>query len=144
MQDAEAEPWMRPLQNQWPVVVHFTTAPGLWIPQYLRGEGRFQVRRRERSSGLVFLRCCPCTKYTNMSGGFEVYYDGRFILFSSRGWDGGGERGRSFDDRLHQNCLNNSVHIIALRLLPLFQLSPGRNRGFQLSCCTCWSRTHLP
>lgn len=29
MQDAEAEPWMRPLQNQFPVVVHFTTAPGL-------------------------------------------------------------------------------------------------------------------
>lgn len=36
IQDAEAEPWMRPLQNQLLVVVHFTTAPGLWIPQYLR------------------------------------------------------------------------------------------------------------
>ena len=55
------------------------------------------VRGREISSsaqGAEFwtrvLSCCPCTKYTNMSGGFEVYYDGRFILFSSRGWDGGG------------------------------------------------------
>ena len=36
MQEAEAEPWMRPLQNQSPMVLHFTTAPALWIPQYLR------------------------------------------------------------------------------------------------------------
>ena len=36
MQEAEAEPWMRPLQNQLPLVRHLTTAAGLWMPQYLR------------------------------------------------------------------------------------------------------------
>jgi hypothetical protein len=31
----EAELWMRPLQNHFPVVMHFTTYAGLWMPQYL-------------------------------------------------------------------------------------------------------------
>ena len=29
----------RPLQNHFPVVKHFTTHAGLWIPQYLHSTG---------------------------------------------------------------------------------------------------------
>ena len=46
MQEADAEPWMRPLQNQLPVVRHLTTAAGLWMPQYLRNSRRRLWERR--------------------------------------------------------------------------------------------------